>query len=62
MSRKYKKIWTILNYSEYFLILASATSGSISGGFFASFRGISTRVTISEIGLKLWNSCRNKKV
>ena len=53
MSRKYKKIWTILNYSEYFLILASATSGSISGGFFASFRGISTRVTISEIGLKL---------
>ena len=39
-SRRYKKVFTTLNYIEYFLILASAVTGRISISNFASFLGI----------------------
>ena len=36
MSRKHKKVCTILNYIEHFLILASSVTGSISMSAFAT--------------------------
>ena len=49
MSRMYKKVCTTLNYFEYFLILASATT-CISISVFASLLGIPIRITSFEIG------------
>ena len=49
MSKKHKKICTTLNYSEHFLILASAVTGYISISAFASFLGIPIRMTSSTI-------------
>ena len=37
MSKKYKKVCTTLNYTEHFLILGSAVTGSFSISSFASF-------------------------
>ena len=48
MSRKHKKVCTILNYIEHFLILASSVTGSISMSSFATvqkmgfFKGFSS--------------------
>ena len=55
MSRKHKKVYTTLNYSEHFLILASAITGCISVYAFASLPvlGIAIGITSSEIGLKI---------
>ena len=53
MSKKHKKICTTLNYSEHFLILASAVTGYISISAFASFLGIPIRMTSSTIRLKI---------
>ena len=49
MSRKHKKVGTTLNYIEYFLILASATT-CISISVFASLLGIPIGITSSAIG------------
>ena len=53
MSRKHKKVCTILNHIEQFFILASAVIGCISMLNFASLLGISIGFTSSEIGLKI---------
>ena len=53
MSRKYKKVYTTLNYIEHFLVLASAVSGCISIFAFASLLGISIGIMRSAIGLKI---------
>ena len=53
MSRKHKKVCTIWNYIEHFLILASAITRCISKSAFASLLGISIRVARSAIGLKI---------
>ena len=51
MSKKHKKVCTILTYIEHFLILRSTTTGCISISAFASLVGISIEITISAIGL-----------
>ena len=48
MSRKYRKVFTAVNYIEHFLILASAITGCISISTFASL-----------LGKIFCNSCRN---
>ena len=47
MSRKQKKVCTTLNYTEHFLILASAITGCISIYAFTSLICIRIRVTSS---------------
>ena len=54
MSRKHKKVCTILNYIEHFLLLASTITGCISISAFASLPGIPRRITSSTIGLKIF--------
>ena len=53
MSKKHKKICTILNYIEHFLILASTITGCVSISAFASLIGIPIGITSSAIGLKI---------
>ena len=53
MSRKHKKICTTLNYTGYFLILASTVTGCISISAFASLLGILIGITSSSIGFKI---------
>ena len=50
MSRKHKKTWIVLNYIELLLILAYWMYILFS---FASFTGISIKITSSAIGLKI---------
>ena len=49
MSRKHRKVFTSLNYTEHFLILASASTGCISISTFASLLGIPIGITSSSI-------------
>ena len=53
MSKLHKKICTILNYIEHFLILASTITGCISISAFGSLTGILIGITSSPIGLKV---------
>ena len=53
MSRKNKKVCTIPNYIEHYLILASAITECISISGFSSFLGIPIGITSSAIGLKV---------
>ena len=52
MSRKHKKVCTILNYIEHSLILVSVITGCISVSVYASLLSIPIRTTRSSIGLK----------
>ena len=51
--KKYKKIFTTLNYIEHFLILASTIIGCISISAFASLIDIPIGITSPAIGLKI---------
>ena len=53
MSKKHKKVFAILNYTEHFLILASTITGYISISDFDSLLGIALGITSSAIGLKI---------
>ena len=53
MSRKHKKVRTILNYAENFLILASTITGCISISAFASLFGVPIGIASSAIGLRI---------
>ena len=53
MSKKHKKVYTILNYIEHFLILASAFTGCISISYFASLPGVPIGIMSSATGLKI---------
>ena len=53
MSKKHKKMRTTLNYTEHFLILASAITGCVSISSFASLVGIPIGIMSSAIGLKI---------
>ena len=53
MSRKHQKICTTLNYTGYFLILASTVTGCISISAFVSLLGILIGITSSAIGFKI---------
>ena len=53
MSKKYKKVYRVLNYIEDLLISISAVSGYVSISAFTSLVGILIRITSSAIGLKI---------
>ena len=53
MSRKHKKVRSILSYIEHFLILASTITGYVSISSFASLIDIPIGITSSPIGLKI---------
>ena len=53
ISKKHKMVFTFLNYTEHFLILGSAVTGSVSISVFASLVGIPIGITSSAIGLKI---------
>ena len=53
MNKKYKKIFTTLNYIEHFLNIASVVNGCISVTAFASLLGILIGITSSAIGSKI---------
>ena len=53
MSKKHKKICTILNYIEHFFILASKMTGCVSISDSASLIDIAIGTTSSAIGLKI---------
>ena len=49
----HKKVYTIADYIERFLILASAITRCISFFAFSSLSGVPIEITISAIGLKI---------
>ena len=53
MSKKQKKVSTILNYIEQFFILPSIITGCVSISAFAALLGIPTGIRSSAIGLKI---------
>ena len=53
VSKKYKKVCTIVNYIDHLLTLACTITGCISISHFASFIGIPREITSSAIELKL---------
>ena len=54
MSKKYKKVWTTLNYIEYFLSLASTITGCISISAFTYLIGIPVEIMSSAIWLNVF--------
>ena len=48
ISKKYKKVYTILNYIEHLLILASVVTGCVSISAFASLVGILIGTTLLQ--------------
>ena len=52
-SRNHKKVGTIINHIENFLILASTITECISISAFSSLLGIPVRITSSAVGLKI---------
>ena len=53
MIRKHKKVCTVLNYIEQWLILVSAITGCISISAFSSLFGIPISIPSSAAGLKI---------
>ena len=53
MSKKHKKVFTILNYIEHFVITASVVTGCVSISAFASLVGIPTGITSSAVGFRI---------
>ena len=53
MSKKYKKVYRVLNYTEHLLILISTVTGCVSISDFASLVGIPIGIMSSTIGLKI---------
>ena len=53
MSKKYKEVYSILNYIEHLLILISTVTGCISISSFASLVGIPIGITSFAIQLKI---------
>ena len=54
MSKKHRNVCMTLNYTEHFLILASAVTGCISVSAFAFLFGIAMRTASSSVWLKIW--------
>ena len=61
MNRMHKKVCTILNYIEHFLILASTIMGCISISASTSLLGIPVVITSSAIGIKKDKSIIKRK-
>ena len=54
MSKKRKKVSTILNYAVHFLILVSTINGFVPISTFASLVGIPIGITSSVVGLNIF--------
>ena len=52
MSKKYKKVYRVFNYTEHLLILISRITRCVSISAFVSLVGIPIRIRGSVIGLK----------
>ena len=52
MSKKYKKVYRVFNYTEHLLILISPITGCVSISAFVSLVGIPIGIRDSVIGLK----------
>ena len=61
MSKKHKKVFISLNYTELFLILASTITGCISISASASLIDIPIGMTSSAIGLKICSKLQELK-
>ena len=53
MSKKYKKVHRVYNYTEILLILISIVTGNVLIPAFVSLVGIPIAIRSSEIGLKI---------
>ena len=53
MSKKHKKVWSVLNYTAHLLISISTASGCVSISAFASLVGIPIGNRSSAIGSKI---------
>ena len=53
MSKKHKKFWGVLNYTDHLLIVISTITGCVSISGFTSLSGIPIAITSSAIGLKI---------
>ena len=52
MSKKHRKVRKTLNYFEYFLVIVSVVSGSVSISEFASLVGAPVGIASSAVGFK----------
>ena len=50
MSKKHKKVWMALSYTEHLLILASVVTGCVSSSAFAYLVGIPKGIASSAVG------------
>ena len=62
ISKKHRKICTILNYIKHFLILASTINGCISTSDFTSLIGIPIGIMSSAVGLKICETTAGTKI
>ena len=53
MSRKYKKVYRVFNYTEHLLIIISPITRCVSIFAFVSLAGIPIGIRSSAIGLKI---------
>ena len=53
VSKKHKKVCTVLSYIEHLLILASTVTGCVLISIFASLVGIYVGIANSTVGLKV---------
>ena len=53
MSKKYKKVYRVFNYTEHLLILISPITGCVSISAFVSLVVIPIEIRTSAIGLKI---------
>ena len=62
MSKKQKKVSTILNYADHSLMIVSLITGCVSISIFAFLIGISLEISSSAVGLKIYSiTARIKK-
>ena len=61
MSKKHKKTCRILNYIEFFIILAFAVTGCVSISTFNYLVGIPIGIAIFVVGLIIWAKNREIK-
>ena len=61
ISKKHKKTCTILNYIEFFIILAFAVTGCVSISTFNYLVGIPIGIAIFVVGLIIWAKNREIK-
>ena len=61
MSKKEKKVCTVLSYAAHFLILAFVVTGYASISALASLVVISVEIMSSEVGIKICSICAGIK-